>query len=613
MPARPALTPVIHGRIERDAYTVERVYFASLPGHYVTGTLYRPTGKTGARPAVLSPYGHWPDGRFAWKTDAEVARELHSAAERDPVAARSPLQANCAMLARMGCVVFQYDMVGYCDSQSIPHREGFLDTGAILRLQSFMGLQTWNSLRALDFMLSLPEVDVNRVAVSGSSSGGTQTIALNAVDDRAAVAFPIVMVSMNMQGGCVCENAPLYRVGTNNVELAALFAPKPQGMAAAEDWTRDFLTRGLPEMKAVWRLFDAESRVFGAHINFGHNHNVHSRELQYAFLNEHLQLGWPKPVTEQPFEPIVPTELSVWSENHPLPADATDVAGVRAWMTRSAAEAMDAMDEPTRVAVVGDALRAMIVSDLPAAEDVEVVGAGAREPRLHAGVEWEGHLSRRGAGERVPCRIIAPRNWNGSIIVAALEGGAASVGRQNGDLQPLFEAGCAVAGIDHFGSGAFDRPAAPQPTTPPGQNPPYAGFLLGYERAIVAEQAHDILTLIALCRRLRAVGSTVHVLASGVPAVAALLARALAGDAVDRCALDLGGFHFDEIVDDADPRLLPGATKYGGVEGIAWLCTSGPMLIGGARFDPHRIRKNAVVRPASIEVIEMTAWLLASP
>ena len=59
MPARTPLAPVIHGRIERDGYTVEKVFFASMPGHYVTGNLYRPVGREGKRPAVLSPHGHW--------------------------------------------------------------------------------------------------------------------------------------------------------------------------------------------------------------------------------------------------------------------------------------------------------------------------------------------------------------------------------------------------------------------------------------------------------------------------------------------------------------------------------------------------------------------------
>src|SRR5207249_3797519 len=135
------------------------------------------------------------------------------------------------------------------------------------------------------------DVDGSRVAVTGSSGGGTQTMSLGAMDPRVAVAFPMVMVSMNMQGGCVCENAPLYRVGTNNVEIASLLAPKPEGMAAAQDWTDDFMTRGLPEMKTIWRMYGAEDRVDGAHFNFGHNHNLHSRLMQYGFLNKHLKLG----------------------------------------------------------------------------------------------------------------------------------------------------------------------------------------------------------------------------------------------------------------------------------------------------------------------------------
>ena len=96
-----------------------------------------------------------------------------------------------------------------------------------------MGLQTWNSVRALDFLASLPDVDKQRLACTGESGGGTQTFMLGAVDDRLAVQAPIVMVSHTMQGGCSCENAPGLRVEYSNMEIAAVPAPRPQILVAA--------------------------------------------------------------------------------------------------------------------------------------------------------------------------------------------------------------------------------------------------------------------------------------------------------------------------------------------------------------------------------------------
>ena len=75
------------------------------------------------------------------------------------------------------------------------------------------------------------------VGVTGASGGGTQTFMICAIDPRPAAAFPAVMVSTNMQGGCVCENAEYLRLGINNIAIAALFAPKPMALSGANDWT----------------------------------------------------------------------------------------------------------------------------------------------------------------------------------------------------------------------------------------------------------------------------------------------------------------------------------------------------------------------------------------
>ena len=155
-----------------------------------------------------------------------------------------------------------------------------------------MGLQTWNSIRALDFLTSLPDVDPAKIGVTGASGGGTQTFILGAIDDRPAVAFPAVMVSTAMQGGCVCENCSYLRIGTGNVEIAGLFAPKPLAMSAANDWTMDIETKGFPELKKLYALYGVEDKVLAkAWPEFGHNYNQVAREMMYNWFNKHLLGG----------------------------------------------------------------------------------------------------------------------------------------------------------------------------------------------------------------------------------------------------------------------------------------------------------------------------------
>lgn len=338
MPERSPLQPVIHGRIVRKGYTVEKVYFASWPGHYVCGNLYRPQpngeGVTGNReevryPGVLFAHGHWANGRFHDAGEKAARASVASGGEPDLERGRFFMQALPATLARLGFVVFHYDMVGYADSTAIAHTQGFRDAEAELRLQSFMGLQTWNSIRALDFLASLPEVDPQRLGMTGASGGGTQTFILAAIDDRLRAAFPAVMVSTRMQGGCVCENASHLRVGTGNVEIAALFAPKPLAFSAANDWTREFLTQGYPQLRQLYALYAAEDKVQArAWLEYGHQYNVHARQMMYAWFLKHLQ-GRDADVKEPPFEPVPPKELSVFDADHPRPQDERDAKSLR--------------------------------------------------------------------------------------------------------------------------------------------------------------------------------------------------------------------------------------------------------------------------------------------
>ena len=259
MPPRP--TPASHERLiaEREGYSVSAIRIESLPGHWVTGNLYRPEGD-GPFPAVLCPHGHWPEGRF---TDREnlVEKELESGGEIDPVAARYHLQARSVHLARMGCLVLHYDMVGYADATALGHTSGLTSVEAQGFGVNHLGLQSWNSIRLVDHLVSRSDVDPSRIGVTGGSGGGTQSFMLAALDERIRVAFPAVMVGTEMQGGCVCENAPHLRVGTSNIGICALVAPRALGMTGADDWTLHIEERGLPELKQVWGLYDRADAV----------------------------------------------------------------------------------------------------------------------------------------------------------------------------------------------------------------------------------------------------------------------------------------------------------------------------------------------------------------
>ncbi len=205
MPARTPLNAVIFGEVRHPDYTVSKVYFESLPGFLVTGNLYRPIGN-GPFPAILSPHGHWAYGRL----------------ENTSVVSAPGRAIN---LARQGFVVFLYDLVGYNDSRQLEHRL-FGGRRENMWGLSVGGLQIWNGIRGLDFLQELPYVRRDAIGATGESGGGTQTFLIAAVDDRVAVAAPVNMISLHMQGGCVCENPPGLRLDTNNVELAATIAPR---------------------------------------------------------------------------------------------------------------------------------------------------------------------------------------------------------------------------------------------------------------------------------------------------------------------------------------------------------------------------------------------------
>ena len=290
--------PIIRKARTMDGYTVENVAIESFPGFYITGNIYKPIDPKDKNAAILSPHGHLADKRL-----------------------KKDVQYRCATLARMGAIVFAYDMVGYAESNQVTHR-----------IPIALLLQTWNSRRVLEYLLSRSDVDSNRIGMTGGSGGGTQTFVLTAIDDRIKVSAPIVQVSAHFFGGCVCESGmPIHKSEnhqTNNVEIAALCAPRPLLLISnGLDWTRNTPRIEYPYIQKVYELYNAEHKVENVHLPAEkHDYGYSKRSVAYMFLAYHLKLKVRKVPYEngirEDFVTILPQDdLKVFTKENPRPSD----------------------------------------------------------------------------------------------------------------------------------------------------------------------------------------------------------------------------------------------------------------------------------------------------
>jgi hypothetical protein len=397
------------------------------------------------------------------------------------------------------------------------------------------------------------------------------------------------MVCTQMQGGCVCENCSYLRQRTGNVEFAGLFAPKPLGMTGANDWTIDIERKGLPELQALYRLYGAEDRVAAKCFpQFGHNYNQVSRQVMYNWFNKHLGLGMPGEVAEQPFEPVPPKELSVYDADHPRPKDSLDAVALRSVITEATDKQIQALrpkdakslEEYRRV--VGTALRVMIGDTLPKAQEIEHtfvnLGSGSHiNYHIH-----RSYIGREGSGERIPAEFVEPHDFNGRVVVWLHPRGCWSLFGGEPVLTPaarqVINHKAAILAIDAFGTGELT------PDKSVAVNTKYAGYTFGYNRPLLAQRVHDILTAIAFAKGRKGT-KTVHLVGWEGAGPWVLLARGLCGDAVTRTAADGDGFRFEDVRGTSDERILPGALKYGGLGAFAGLSAPGELFEHNASSD----------------------------
>jgi hypothetical protein len=566
------LNPSIHGKLDRDDYTIEKVALETLPGFTLSGNLYRPAHQCEKAPAILCPHGHWDDGRM----NPEV-------------------QARCIHWAKLGCVVFMYDMVGYNDSK--PFKHAFLNDRLRRWGLSLATLQSWNSIRALDWLTSLPDVDPARIGCTGESGGGTQTFVLTALDDRIKVSAPVVMVSDTFQGGCVCENAAGLRHGTDNVEFAAMCAPRPQKLVGATgDWTAKTMTRAFPAIRGVYSLFGATDRVAAEVFDFPHNYNQTSRNAVYSFM-AHWLLGTLDTATtrEGQQQPEKPEDLYTFDKEHPAPASSKTPEQLEANLISTLGHMIDDLAPSASSPARWQAARGLLLTALiarvglraPAPENLSdhEVRRSVRDgvTMLHAMV------GRKASGEAIPVIRLIPAHPSGRVTIVAHPRGKAGLATSSGAPGPLvmtfLSRGQSVVGFDPLLVGeSFD-------SSHPEHRRPSTAHFETYNPMLAADQMQDLATVLAWVRAQPDVRE-VSLVALDLAGPQALLARPA-----------LGGLArtFIELRDLPDPKAsgaLPGSIdlagmfQFGGFKAAAALAAPAPLWIasGSSVFDHTWVR-----------------------
>lgn len=247
------------------SYSVQDLGLEILPGIYCTASLYTPEKmqKAGC-PVVINPHGHDPKGRNA-----------------------DYVQTRCAIWAQLGCIAISYDMFAYGEDSFFDmawHKSCFAQP-----------LQVLSALRLIDFALDMKEADPSRVGITGCSGGGSICMFATAVDERITLSMPVVMMSSYFNGGCICESGTQLHSsadGTNNVEIAAICAPRPMLLVSdGADWTAHMPEVDFPFVKRIYALYGAEEKVENVHFPDGqHNYDAAKRQAAYSFLIRNWQL-----------------------------------------------------------------------------------------------------------------------------------------------------------------------------------------------------------------------------------------------------------------------------------------------------------------------------------
>ena len=399
-----------------EGYTVRRIMYESMPGFWSTGNLYLPDPMPENAPAILYCMGHFETQRLTREERIDVPQQL-------------------ANFARMGFVCLVPDMIGKVDSKQITHDYGRDEME--LWQSNGLGVQLWNNIRALDLLSTLPGVDAARIGMTGCSGGATQTLLTALVDDRIKAAAPINMISLEMQGGCQCENAPGLRRHTENCEMCCTLAPLPLFISGSTgDWTKNQETIEYPVLRDTYRLFDAQDKLEHYYQVAGHQYNEKTRRRVYNFFARTL-MGQDIPWEEQPID-VEDLQALTWyrGEGH-APGFASDAEFFAAHKQELA----------RRVAPLNREEKRRMLAWVTGVKDFALFTADPTVIRLD-GLTLEHDVAITHGGVQLPFIRLIPDGWDGKRVCLALGEGKDCVDKPC--IRQLLHDGVAVLSGDLF-------------------------------------------------------------------------------------------------------------------------------------------------------------------
>lgn len=474
LPDRTPLNSQIVGKIERPAYDIEKLIYEPRPGFSVSAHLYLPRQSDFPAPAVLYVPGHWMDN---CKLDPDV-------------------QLCCANLASLGFVVLVYDPIGQGERLGDWLDHGHLEP--LLVGLSQEGLMVWESIRAIDYLVSRPEVDPQRIGMTGSSGGGLNTFYTSAVDERIQVSVPVCYVNTffsmmtaernrNWEDGVdLCNQVPGVMAYAEMSDICGFFSPKPLCIVAGiRDWL--FPIEGVrqvyTDIEYIYQLLDAPERVRLVEVDAEHGYHRGMRQAAYGWLARWLKdEGDGSSIPEFEHDPLpMPYHPALTHVAPPDPADLPILRRRGSFPTASPGLCFPEGAGPPPGPAITALARQMAESlppdqNLPADADdwgqqhldlVDRVRAVLgpfpdRTPvpdRIFNQVLYKGLFAERVVfesepGIEIPATFLTPAEWKAYVpaIVYVDEWGKAA-GLSNGIIEALLEAQFAVLAIDVRGVG----------------------------------------------------------------------------------------------------------------------------------------------------------------